>query len=512
MSDYLVGVAGPNSIGISSLKSLFDQTNISDEVIDGLIYLQCEKNIFQMYEKLIGARLENGSHWTLFVSCTDFALSLVHDTFQCPSLGRLKAQAYHIHLFTKQFCDIPKRTIVYMNSFGESEVRKSAVLKNWSSFASARGCTGEWTLSHVSHPHQQDGNSCGVHVIMFAQSLIEGKTHVEEYNTEIPKLRSRLCHYLFSSIDRTRKCSQCWCVIAAKDRVQCRKCGAYKHMRCSKSVCGICIFCETQCSTAEGKELCSIVGGYTGGAIEVASEECHQGKHQAANDKGKVSKGEDICSKPTSNSEIGGLTVRDEGTQTEDKEKEIEVYSTSLSTDNAADVDRIDADTEFLTDSEGTSTVYRVHGRLSVPSSKKKTYTITEDEIKRRIQAENMSVHVFRGLIGGRKAKLPAVILDRPKKAKTKVTVFSVLSEEEAGELALGFAGRLACDVTRDMVCKGIDHSSADMTKQTLRKIQHNLKQELTDSSTFSLLTHTFGPAALDSVISFLCEKLDLVS
>ncbi|XP_076741109.1 uncharacterized protein LOC112435015 isoform X2 [Maylandia zebra] len=131
-----------------------------------------------------------------------------------------------------------------MNSFGESEVRKSAVLKNWSSFASARGCAGEWTLSHVSHPHQQDGNSCGVHVIMFAQSLIDGKTQVEEYNTEITKLRSRLCHYLFSSIDRTRKCSQCWCVIAAKDRVQCQKCGAYKHMRCSKSVCGICIFCE----------------------------------------------------------------------------------------------------------------------------------------------------------------------------------------------------------------------------------------------------------------------------
>ncbi|XP_026018745.1 uncharacterized protein LOC113019331 isoform X3 [Astatotilapia calliptera] len=141
------------------------------------------------------------------------------------------------------------------------------------------------------------------------------------------------------SSDRTRKCSQCWCVIAAKDRVQCQKCGAYKHMHCSKSVCGICIFCETQCSTAEGKELCSIVGGYTGGAIEVASEECHQGKHQAANDKGKVPKGENICSKSTSNSEIGRLTVRDEGTQTEDNAKEAEVYGTSLSTDNAAAAD-----------------------------------------------------------------------------------------------------------------------------------------------------------------------------
>ncbi|XP_026014754.1 uncharacterized protein LOC113016265 isoform X2 [Astatotilapia calliptera] len=252
---------------------MFDQTNISDEVIDGLIYLQCEnfphiypipsqitgkildgstraqsayflkKNIFQMYEKLIGACLENGSHWTLFVSCTDFALSLVHDTFQCPSLGKLKAQAYHIHLFTKQFCDIPKRTIVYMNSFGESEVRKSAVLKNWSSFASARGCTGEWTLSHVSHPHQQDGNSCGVHVIMVLKTI--ALTYIRLPNLSLTvKHKWRSTTLKSQSSDRTRKCSQCWCVIAAKDRVQCQKCGAYKHMRCSKSVCGICIFCE----------------------------------------------------------------------------------------------------------------------------------------------------------------------------------------------------------------------------------------------------------------------------
>lgn len=44
LTDYLVGVAGPNSIGISSLKSLFDQTNISDEVpLDIKILLCCHK-------------------------------------------------------------------------------------------------------------------------------------------------------------------------------------------------------------------------------------------------------------------------------------------------------------------------------------------------------------------------------------------------------------------------------------------------------------------------------------
>lgn len=49
----------------------------------------------------------------------------------------------------------------------------------------------------------------------------------------------------------------------------------------------------------------------------------------------------------------------------------------------------------------------------------------------------------------GHKGKLPAMLLDSPKKAQTKLTLFSILSEE-AGELGLGFAGRLACDVTRD--------------------------------------------------------------
>lgn len=41
-----------------------------------------------------------------------------------------------------------------------------------------------------------------------------------------------------------------------------------------------------------------------------------------------------------------------------------------------------------------------------------------------------------------RKGKLPAKLPDSPKKAQTKLTVFSILSEEEAGELGLGFAGR----------------------------------------------------------------------
>lgn len=35
-----------------------------------------------------------------------------------------------------------------------------------SSFAKAKGCTFTWTWTDVPHPRQEDGHSCGVHVLM----------------------------------------------------------------------------------------------------------------------------------------------------------------------------------------------------------------------------------------------------------------------------------------------------------------------------------------------------------
>ncbi|KAF4109366.1 hypothetical protein G5714_010439 [Onychostoma macrolepis] len=65
----------------------------------------CKKNILKSYGKIIGAHLENGNHWTLF------------------------------------FCDLKKHAITYMDPFGEVEEKKNDILKNWSSFAKAKGCT-----------------------------------------------------------------------------------------------------------------------------------------------------------------------------------------------------------------------------------------------------------------------------------------------------------------------------------------------------------------------------------
>ncbi|XP_065099155.1 uncharacterized protein [Paramisgurnus dabryanus] len=138
----------------------------------------CKKNILKSYERVIGAVLENKNHWTLF------------------------------------FCDLTKQEVTYLDSFGETNEKKEKILKNWSSFAKAKGCILEWKWNDVPHPRQDDGHSCGIHVLMFAQALLDGKGFVDGYSsTDIPQLRAQLCYTLFSSLDRSMKCTVCWGVL-----------------------------------------------------------------------------------------------------------------------------------------------------------------------------------------------------------------------------------------------------------------------------------------------------------
>ena len=64
---------------------------------------------------------------------------------------------------------------------------------------------------------------------------------------------------------------------------------------------------------------------------------------------------------------------------------------------------------------------------------------------------------------GTQKKNVPAIVKALPKKKKTRTTIFSALSEQEAKELANGFATRLALDVTADTVCDGVDAACADV-------------------------------------------------
>ncbi|XP_056587065.1 uncharacterized protein LOC130407815 isoform X2 [Triplophysa dalaica] len=149
---------------------------------------------------------------------------------------------------------------------------------------------------------------------------------------------------------------------------------------------------------------------------------------------------------------------------------------------------------------------YTVLGRLSVPGTKRK-YTITQDELKRRITAENMSNNMLRSLIRVRKADLPEELREqRPKKTKTKVSIFSALSEGEATDLAQELGAMLGRHVTLDM-STSIPGAEAEVAKKTLRTLQCLLRERLGEESPFSLITHSFGPQVVDVVISFLISQ-----
>ncbi|XP_073672206.1 sentrin-specific protease 2-like isoform X2 [Paramisgurnus dabryanus] len=211
--ESLVGCIGPYSLSAGHLKALYEPGYIPDVVIDALMFIICKKyqdvysictqsmtkilsgsqrvkshyfckkNILKSYERVIGAVLENKNHWTLF------------------------------------FCDLTKQEVTYLDSFGETNEKKEKILKNWSSFAKAKGCILEWKWNDVPHPRQDDGHSCGIHVLMFAQALLDGKGFVDGYSsTDIPQLRAQLCYTLFSSLDRSMKCTVCWGVLI-KDKV-----------------------------------------------------------------------------------------------------------------------------------------------------------------------------------------------------------------------------------------------------------------------------------------------------
>lgn len=141
-----------------------------------------------------------------------------------------------------------------------------------------------------------------------------------------------------------------------------------------------------------------------------------------------------------------------------------------------------------------------------MPGTKRK-YTVTQDELKRRIMAENMSNNMLRSLIRVRKEDLPEELRkQRPIKAKTKISMFSALSEGEATDLAQELGAMLGRHVNLGTIAS-VPSAEADVAKNTLCSLQCLLREKMGKESPFSLLTHTFGPQILDVVISFLISQ-----
>ncbi|XP_063068678.1 uncharacterized protein LOC134460149 [Engraulis encrasicolus] len=421
-------MCGPHNIFVSTLRAVFEDCDIPDEAIDAFLFNICKSCPGSMHivtetlakilegskracnayflkqnilkKKILGAYLQNGNHWTLF------------------------------------YADMDNLTIVFMDSFGESKEKTKTLVKNWSSFAEARGCHGPWTVVSVKHPKQTDSHSCGIHVIMYAEAIMIGDAlrngHVPDFGP-IASVRAQLCKQLFNLSDRTGKCSECLLTLRPANKVQCRGCGANRHKRCAQKCCRLCEYCEQ----------IRLHGGDEENDQRTEKEEEERVESQAKNEK-EVEEKVESQEKNEMEVEEKDEEDRNEMVAVEDREKEEEKEKEEGQSQSQPDF-------------------FVVPGRLAITGPKKKTYTITPEEINRRIVGEKMSAHVFRCLLGGRMANLPAIVRQQPPKKKSVTSIFSCLSEGEASDLATGFGSSLARHFKP--VVEGVSKETAESTK-----------------------------------------------
>ncbi|KAG9260510.1 hypothetical protein AMEX_G26777 [Astyanax mexicanus] len=165
---------------------------------------------------------------------------------------------------------------------------------------------------------------------------------------------------------------------------------------------------------------------------------------------------------------------------------------------------RMSPEEEEDKEAEQSKGAYKVLGRLTV---QKKHYWVKRDEVERRVKGENMSTNVFRSLLRVARKDLPKDVLNQPKSAKTRVSVFSALTEGEAQDLAEGFGAALMRHVPRYHLLDGIHEVDIAASHRTIQRIRTNF-QSLGLESDFDLATHRFGPTAVEIFLSFLEETL----
>lgn len=123
-----------------------------------------------------------------------------------------------------------------------------------------------------------------------------------------------------------------------------------------------------------------------------------------------------------------------------------------------------------------------------------------------------MSNNLLRSLIRVRKEDLPQELREqRPITAKSKISIFSSLSEGEATDLAQELGAMLGRHVHLEcfffFTCFVLTNLSIYIYRNTLCTLQSLLRETLGEESPFSLLTHTFGPQVVDVVMSFLISQ-----
>ncbi|XP_048015409.1 uncharacterized protein LOC125247904 isoform X2 [Megalobrama amblycephala] len=456
---FTVGSVGPYKIQVESFSTLMNDSEVSDEVMDSICNVLSKDRPSvvhinsQALTKILDGSKRAKSHYFLKNNILEKATEV---------FGVYLEGGNHWSFF---HCNVDERCITYFNSLGETEWQCQKIAQHWCAFAASRGVKGEWDLKTTRHELQTDSVSCGIHTLACPA---------------IQEERMRLASLLFHSLDRTKTCGICTKSAAGRKKVACN-CGAVLHVECAATP--MCYICQddsiplaqislpapdTAPHLADPDQVVQPSGSAEGFALQ--HEETVLSMLEA------IGKPMACCS---------------EEELEEDKEEEKHEHN--------EEKHREDKGVE-----EKESKVYKVLGRLTAQG---KTYKVDEDELRRRVKGENMSTNMFRMLIRVGKKDVPPNVLQQPRKAKTKVTIFSTLTEGEAEDIAKGFGMALAKHVPKEKLLSGIPQEDIPATLRSIERMKINV-QNLGPESELDLATHRFGPTAADVFFSFLEDCL----
>ncbi|KAI7811493.1 putative sentrin-specific protease-like, partial [Triplophysa rosa] len=117
-------------------------------------------------------------------------------------------------------------------------------------FMRQKGCNfSRWSCDTLPHPKQQDGTSCGVFALKFAECVLREETIVFRNTPEgVEELRKAIAVTLLqnSVFKSSEKCGFCLCVFA-KFQIACDCCSRWYHQSCvqwTSKVNFLCPACE----------------------------------------------------------------------------------------------------------------------------------------------------------------------------------------------------------------------------------------------------------------------------
>ncbi|KAF1382278.1 hypothetical protein PFLUV_G00142060 [Perca fluviatilis] len=160
-------VVGPYKIYDTSFRTLSGHGWLSDEIIDA--YLHCIMKLAKIPVHCLDAVLGSSVfHRGQFRVVQKMKLPTA-STWICP----VNVGGHWILVIVK----MDEKSLLVIDPLGNENMYQRKILWNWRNFWKTRNVSeGPWTIQTAKHNLQQDGSSCGVLILMFAELILQGRS------------------------------------------------------------------------------------------------------------------------------------------------------------------------------------------------------------------------------------------------------------------------------------------------------------------------------------------------